>query len=979
LKRQFRPKNPLTRHTERHAQFTTLFRAHDSSAPRETTDSNTSRLSAPSQPISYAPDGLPIMRAMWIEQNSASTPNVQAPAVQRNFPVETAAPDLAAPATTLNAPMALPSEGAADNSVAPNSEAQNVEAQNVEARNVEAQNVDLPTVDVPTVETSDPIQLKSETHVQGAAQTNTSLSDISEPRQSRAVPPQTSQPSNPPTPSSPPSPVDAGWSRLQNIMRHHEAKTEAESLATETSNPAAATGNSHSGSTPIQRQRDTRAARLNRLQGVPSAPSESLSTPSAPPRPSQQNVQPASVEPSADDVSALKNSAVEPLPSVQLDPATEPPDDSINKPANRIDPDAAAKSNKLPNGPDPRPVDPQSVQKRSVSDPVQTKPEAGITPIPDSGQTKPEVGAVKNDGAPSSSLPNEPVTDTHEMVQTQPDAGTTRDDGAVEPPSVTDAFVDAATDDGKADTDLLAGALSEAALGAEQSETLSDSKAAPPISTDTLADQSSEQADVQRTTDTSTDPSIPASELDVSPSFETDPEAAAIAPTLGQETTSTPSAPSSEASQQSASIPSATSSGVDQEASTVSQIESEKLSPVDNAPKISSPAASSSSSGASLEQSGWAIQRTEAGSDSSGHYADLSESPPLSVDKTTTNASQIQRALDDVLPAQSTDSSVELVVPRRSREAILSSMQQNVPNASDANVTDAQASDAKASDAKATDANAPNTSPETAVIQQASLETANPPMAPTVNDSKSGTEAQPEVAEPELIDTEIGALPSDLWEQIDQVPPRASDLPTTQSKAMSEQNDPVAASDKSPPENISTTTSDNSPSSNSSSGNNPVDNSTLDNNTPDTALDSIVQRTTHDTPFSDQSPSSQSAQMSMVNDLTESANGQNANGLNASETSMFLSTEAQPYADMADIRSFVDQKVVQREPAAGEAMGSGVVPLESVDAPLNNPADGSEDEGESQSPDVDTDELARQVYAQLKRRLVVEQERIGRR
>jgi hypothetical protein len=108
---------------------------------------------------------------------------------------------------------------------------------------------------------------------------------------------------------------------------------------------------------------------------------------------------------------------------------------------------------------------------------------------------------------------------------------------------------------------------------------------------------------------------------------------------------------------------------------------------------------------------------------------------------------EIQRVLQTVAPGQPTDSSVEMVIPRRPRPAALTS------------APSVERSSLKPAEEKA--GAEENTAPSTGIPRL-------PPSSPKVPQGDLPVESR---AVSEVVPTEIGPLPADLWRLIGEAPP----------------------------------------------------------------------------------------------------------------------------------------------------------------------------------------------------------------
>jgi len=831
LKRQFRSKNQLSRRVQRHAEFTTLFQTHAPGAKAELSGS-LPRPYMPSRPLAQAPDGLPIVMGSWEQPNTTSREVAAFPSEQSQF-AQAERIDSAAPITDANAPVDLAS--------------------------------DEPTSGNASLER---VQLKPEAGTRPSQQ-RAALTESSRSESSRSSGSQTNQMQSM-VPSTPQVATDSNWSRLQAIMRHHDAKEESNSAVEE----LAVIDSNREAVQPIQSQSDSRAARLDRLQGISSeqnlpehskSPSLTARQSAQPVVQSNQNIQAKATENLSRNLQNVQtneqNPLVEPLHPLQLQPDTALQDtvESGRVESDAIEPETVESDRRQADGFTSQPIDPTEVNFMGESS---NQPSNSVQPT----TAEQSVQRTSIDGAAQKYSP-----------QTQ------RELGSMDQDSTTDKRA-------PADTNL----LDTGVLDTGTSTTIEHAEGQP--NRETVSPNSTERVDIDNTESQSIQRIEETEEM-----FESVPDLVETS-----NNTLSDSVPAQNAEPIVGSEPI-----VEAEKVAVPRTESGPQDVYEETPNAESNDEThddddSYAAGSSLAQSGWVIQRTE--SETSRLDNSPNASAPLApiLSNSETTEVQIQQAINDIPAARATDSTVELVVPRRSRESILSAMHPNRIVTSDESVSNAQ------SDVAA----------KTSLKEPTSLQ-----RKPSDTPLYSVLETQPE-----MIETEIGSLPSDLWEHIEHVPPSANVQREIVQKSESDSSIEVLPTAG---QMLDAQASPVQKKTELESGQAPREISVLD--TPE-----VVG---HD--------------KSVQNQVTEARN----TGITSSNTHL---VQRLPEEHAVTLDSDIEDSGLEAE-------------LDAALPPATDVSEEAESDGQSHPPEIDTDEIARQVYTQLKRRLAVEQERIGRR
>jgi hypothetical protein len=175
----------------------------------------------------------------------------------------------------------------------------------------------------------------------------------------------------------------------------------------------------------------------------------------------------------------------------------------------------------------------------------------------------------------------------------------------------------------------------------------------------------------------------------------------------------------------------------------------------------------------SIPQSDQAPLREEAGPEAlteptvvSSHREEIA---PLSV----TPESQLQDVLDQVRPGQVSDSSIELIPPRKPRPR---SRKPSPPVASPAMN---ESIDSQSGFTSTADETIPSNHPTTSSIQRQLADNRSKVAQAGINKVSKDDSSAPGITPEELVPTEIGPLPGDLWRLLGQSPPKTKPTPSS--------------------------------------------------------------------------------------------------------------------------------------------------------------------------------------------------------
>lgn len=817
MKRQLEPRNQLLQRVQRHTEFTTLFRTVDPNRPAEVTAIAASPVTQlVSQAAPSFVGGLPVVMGKWVQADAFSSRPTTDVSTQGEG-LKNVEPTIASPssqravsdavATSLPVTSAIPVEKSPQEAEPP-----------LLAHAAETQSQSVDPQSVQRAEETEVLQQSSiqQPHVQQASV------------QERPVrQPLNDQNNDDPT-----------WTRLQAIARRHAEKQAAESDR-ESLESADSFGTAQTPA-PIQSKLDARAARMSRLQGVPS-PRPTIAAPSRQPeQPSQSNLvsQPATLATSSTE----QQSAAIQRVSEQASQGTE--ERQIEELSAEV-PTSAELPGELPN-------------------------ERPTTPI-----TNP-TGDQIDESAFTTDSPTQPI---------QRSAVSTRSAAGQETLS-TDTIV---------------------RLPENSAESLAS------IKTSSIMPIAADSVSTLQESDSSLTSELPAVER-ISESSASTGDSNPIAPITTQGAIS--AAPPEQFTPPDI-IPEPESTGG-------SGLTSESVRR-DNSTQVIEPPR-----GPSLEQSPWLIQRVENGDGEvlktpANTQSDISLPSSDALALPGIDVPQVQRALGDVPSAHPTGSSVEMIVPRRSREALISRMHQ------EQGIADAQPADEEVS------------------AVESSVDNVGDQIAPTASVPEPPTSR----IEPEMIQTDIGPLPSDLWEYLGHTPPAQPTASVTQGV------------DPETPQNLS------------SIQRAPLDplpeseDEVAEMQAPMPPLASIQRQAVDN--FAGHLPTLPlERDTDGATDIAQTS-GKHPVPQNSAQLAPIVGSLAQSTG--TDVGSHTTG-TIQRQPENGVAEGG--IPAQAPPAETSGDEENEDDE-EPQPPEIDTDELARQVYAQLKRRLAVELERIGRR
>lgn len=335
--------------------------------------------------------------------------------------------------------------------------------------------------------------------------------------------------------------------------------------------------------------------------------------------------------------------------------------------------------------------------------------------------------------------------------------------------------------------------------------------------------------------------------------------------------------------------------------------------------------------------------------------ATLSAIPPAAADPGLSSAPQIENAtvienlLHSVRPAQKTDSAIHVMTPRRPRPTVRRASLSPHDEPDDVSSNGAVTSSSELTAPVQTKVEEPhaqftiqprNEPPDSAQLAPRDTEHKN---AGTDTDQTASTAGEHSAS---TVETEIGMLPSDLWYLIDEPMPEQQGASAEQSPA------PLA---------------------------NPTPKSSrFTQSTGHDDMSTDIAAVTNDLPLplgippaGERQPDNQAPTIHRLQRKAVETSSSHTSHLSSVQRQTALDDETTVTDDITNLSAPTDSTVVPTEAAADDVM-----PLNAVASKSGDSEEKSKEQHGDNDDDAEISELARQVYAYLQRRLVVEQERI---